>query len=68
MGEPLPDIRESSNVGPAASRLALVLAGAWLALTLTVSAVRAFAAVTVGTFAVGLLIATWRRFNRPATP
>ena len=51
----------------AALRLVLIVAGAWLALALTSSAVVAFVAVAVGiaSFAVGLLVVTWRRFSCP---
>jgi putative MATE family efflux protein len=49
----------------AALRLVLIVAGAWLALALTSSAAVAFVAVAVGiaSFAVGLLVVTWRRFG-----
>ena len=50
-------------------RLLLVVSGAWLALALTGSAALAFAAVAIGiaSFAVGLLIVTWVRFDRLST-
>jgi Na+-driven multidrug efflux pump len=49
-------------------RLLLIVGGAWLALTVTSSALLAFVAVAVGigSFAVGLLLVTWLRFNRLA--
>lgn len=48
-------------------RLVLIVAGASLALVLTSSAVFTFLAVAVGigSFAAGLLIVTWSRFDRP---
>ncbi|MNR58858.1 hypothetical protein D3C85_1799660 [compost metagenome] len=50
----------------AALRLVLIVAGAWLALTLTGSAVLAFTAVAVGigVFAVGLLAVMRVRFSQ----
>jgi putative MATE family efflux protein len=53
----------------AALRLVLIVAGAWLALALTSSAAVAFVAVAVGiaSFAVGLLVVTWRRFGPRAS-
>jgi hypothetical protein len=47
-------------------RLVLIVAGAWLALTLTGSITLAFAAVAIGigTFAAGLLAVMRSHFNR----
>jgi putative MATE family efflux protein len=47
-------------------RWVVIVAGAWLALALTGSALLAFVAVAVGigSFAAGLLVVTWSRFNR----
>jgi putative MATE family efflux protein len=47
-------------------RWVVIVAGAWLALALTGSALLAFVgvAVGIGSFAAGLLVVTWSRFNR----